>query len=366
MKVNAAEGFTAETGFTCTYGKKPCGCHRGRGGVLYRCAYVCVFGGGALAAALFLSLHPTGIAFAAMKGVFAMSKTIVFSGSATALVTPFTDSGVNFDTLGQLIDFQLDGGTEALVICGTTGEASTMTPRERADAIAFAKQRVNGKIPIIAGTGANNTASAIRHSIEAQEAGADALLVVTPYYNKTSQHGLVKYYTDIADAVDLPVIAYNVPSRTSLNIRPETMELIARHPRVVGIKEASADITQIAQLARRCPDLAIYSGCDDHVLAIMAFGGRGVISTVANIAPKQMHDVCAAFLCGDVAKSRELQLALNPLADAMFCDVNPVPVKTALRLMGYDVGALRAPLCDLLPQVQAHMEQVMRNYGLIG
>ena len=294
-----------------------------------------------------------------------MSKPVVFSGSATALVTPFTESGINYDTFAQLIDFQLAGGTDALVICGTTGEAVTMTVEERRDAVKFAKEYVKGKVPIIAGTGANETVMAIMHSQLAQEAGADALLVVTPYYNRTSQHGLVKYFNDVANNVDLPIIAYNVPGRTALNIKAETMAKIAEHPRVVGVKEASADITQIGEYARLCPDFALYSGCDDHVVAMMAFGGKGVISTVSNIAPKAMHDLCAAFLAGDVKKACEMQLAINPLASAMFCDVNPIPVKTALRMMGYDVGELRAPLCDPLPEVADKIASALRAYGLI-
>ena len=294
-----------------------------------------------------------------------MSHTPVFTGSGTALITPFGPGGVNFETFGKLIDFQIEGGTDALVICGTTGEAVTMHDEERSEAISFAKKRAAGRVPVIAGTGTNETPRAIALSKAAYDAGADALLVVTPYYNKTSQHGLVKYFYEVADCTPLPNIVYNVPSRTSLNIAAPTLAEIAKHPNIVGIKEASADIVQIIEMARLCPDIDIYSGNDDHVLALLAAGGKGVITTVGNIIPKMVHDMCQAFFDGDIAESRKLQFRMNPLVKAIFSDVNPIPVKTALRHMGFDVGELRAPLCDMLPAVEKNLVAVMREYGLL-
>ncbi len=294
-----------------------------------------------------------------------MSNTPVFTGSAVALVTPFTDTGVNYEELARMIDFHLENETDAIVMCGTTGEATTMLDEERQAVIAFAKKRVNGRMPIIAGTGTNETPRAIRLSKEAYEAGADALLVVTPYYNKTSQHGLVKYFHDVADCTPLPNIAYNVPTRTSLNIQPATLRKMAEHPQIVGIKEASADITQICEMARLCPDIAIYSGNDDHILPILALGGQGVISTVANIIPKTVHRLCADFFAGDIEASRKAQFAINPLVKAIFSDVNPIPIKTAMRHMGYKVGELRAPLCDMLPEAEENLVRVLRNYDLL-
>ncbi len=294
-----------------------------------------------------------------------MSHTPVFTGSATALVTPFSEKGINFETLGKMIDFQIENGTDAIVMCGTTGEAVTMHDSERAESISFAKKRAAGRVPIIAGTGTNETPRAVALSKAAYAAGADALLVVTPYYNKTSQHGMVKYFFDVADATPLPNIIYNVPSRTSLNIQACTLVKIGEHPNIVGIKEASADITQIMDMARLCPHIDIYSGNDDHVLAVLAAGGKGVITTVGNIIPQMVHDMCQAFFDGDIDLCRKLQYRMNPLVKAIFSDVNPTPVKTALRHMGYDVGELRAPLCDMLPEAEKALVACMREYGLI-
>lgn len=313
---------------------------------------------------LLVKQHATTGAKPTRKGNV-MSHTPIFTGSATALVTPFDDRGVDFETMGKLIDFQIANGTDGIVMCGTTGEAVTMHDNERAESIAFAKKRAAGRVPIIAGTGTNETPRAIALSKAAYDAGADALLVVTPYYNKTSQRGLVKYFYDVADATPLPNIVYNVPSRTSLNIQPKTLAELAKHPQIIGIKEASSDICQIMEMARLCPDFDIYSGCDDHVLAILAAGGKGVITTVGNIIPKLVHDMCAAFFAGDVAESRRLQFYMNPLVNAVFSDVNPIPIKTALRHMGYSVGELRPPLCDMAPEAETALVECMKTYGLI-
>ncbi|MBQ4637759.1 MAG: 4-hydroxy-tetrahydrodipicolinate synthase [Clostridia bacterium] len=290
----------------------------------------------------------------------------VFTGCATALVTPFTsDDHVNFDTLAKMIDFQIEGGVKALVMCGTTGEAATMSDDERAAVVEFTVNRVAGRIPVIAGTGTNDTKRAIWLSDRAKESGADALLVVTPYYNKCSQRGLIKYYLDIADSTDLPIIAYNVPSRTAVNLLPASFARIAEHPNVVGIKEACGEISQIMDLMRLCPETDLYSGNDDQVLPIMACGGRGVISTISNIMPRAMTELCEAFLNGDVAECRRLQFYINPLVKVLFSDVNPIPVKTAYRHMGFDVGGLRGPLCDMSPDGEKALVEKMKEYMLI-
>lgn len=288
----------------------------------------------------------------------------IFIGSGVALVTPFTDDGVNFDVLDQMIEFQIKGGTDALIVCGTTGEPSTMTAQEKRDTIKFSVERVKHRIPVIAGTGGNNTAEVIEQSVEAQRLGADALLIVTPYYNKTTQKGLVEHYTAVAQAVDIPIIIYNVPSRTGLNMTPATLEKLSHVKNIAGIKEASGNIVQVAEMARLCGDrIDIYSGNDDQVVPIMALGGKGVISVVANIAPRDTHDMVMKFIEGDIEGSRQLQFKLNPLIEALFAEVNPIPVKTALNLMGFNAGKLRMPLTDMSEANLALLKQRMIEYG---
>ena len=283
-------------------------------------------------------------------------KKPIFQGSGVAIVTPFTHDTVDLDTLGRLIDFQLENHTDAIIICGTTGEAATMTYGERMRAIEFCVEHVGGRVPVIAGTGSNSTQNAISMSLDAQRAGADALLIVTPYYNKATQEGLIRHYYAIADAVSSPIILYNVPSRTGVSITPETCAKLSEHPQITGVKEASGNLGNIQNIRNLCPeDFAIWSGNDDEVVPICALGGSGVISVVANILPAQMHKLAQLCLENDFSSAGKLQLQLKSICDAMFCEVNPIPVKTALSLMGWDVGALRLPLCP--PNAQ-HLKQI--------
>lgn len=290
----------------------------------------------------------------------------IFEGSAVALVTPFTSSGINFSALEKLLDFHINNGTDALLVCGTTGEPSTMTTDEKHSVIDFAIKYVDGALPVIAGTGANNTATAVSESIYADKAGADALLVVTPYYNKCSPEGLFLHYKAISDAVGKPIIVYNVPSRTGVNIAPQTMARLAELQNVCALKEACGDISQIAKTAQLCAGkIDIYSGNDDQIVPIMSLGGKGVISVLANVEPKKTHELCAAYLSGDTKRAMELQLSLNPLVDALFSDVNPIPVKTALNMMGYDCGPLRLPLCKMSESKTAALKEKLLAYGLL-
>lgn len=292
----------------------------------------------------------------------------IFKGAGVAIVTPFHEDGsVNYEKLKELIDFQIDNGTDAIIICGTTGESATLSEEEHSEAIRFAVKAVGGRAPVIAGTGSNCTATAVKLSVDAEKDGADALLVVTPYYNKATQKGLIRHYTTIANAVSLPIIVYNVPSRTGCNILPETMAELCRNVKnIVAIKEASGNISQIAKLAHLAGDICdIYSGNDDQIVPILSLGGVGVISVLSNIAPRQTHDICRKFFEGDVAGSLAMQLEALPLIDSLFCEVNPIPVKTALNQMGMEVGPLRAPMCEMEP---AHVERLvkdMKAYGLL-
>ncbi|MFU0800750.1 MAG: 4-hydroxy-tetrahydrodipicolinate synthase [Xylanivirga thermophila] len=288
----------------------------------------------------------------------------IFTGSCVALSTPFNESGVNFDTLKNLLEFQISQSTDAILVCGTTGEPSTMSLEERNAVIEFTVEQVNGRVPVIAGTGGNCTDSVIKASRDAEGLGADALLIVTPYYNKTSQKGLVAHYNAVAEKVDLPIIIYNVPGRTGLNIKPETLLELSKIKNITGIKEASGNITQAVEMARLCPNMDMYSGNDDMVVPILSLGGKGVISVVANIAPKDTHDMVMKFLHGDVGGSRELQFKLKPLIDALFSEVNPIPVKTALNLMGFNMGNLRLPLVELSEKNLQLLKTRMMNYGL--
>jgi len=272
-------------------------------------------------------------------------KDIIFTGAAVAIVTPFTEDGINFSELKKLIDFNIENGTDAIVIAGTTGESSTMTDEEHREVIRFTVEYVNKRVPVIAGTGSNDTVYAVQLSQYAESVGADALLLVTPYYNKTTQTGLIKHYNYIADRVNIPIILYNVPSRTGVNIIPETYAELAKHPRIVATKEASGDLSAIAKIKAICKDeLNIYSGNDDQIVPILSLGGKGVISVFSNIMPKEAHEICSSYFEGKVEESCNLQTKYLDLINALFIEVNPIPVKTALGLMGYNVGPLRMPL----------------------
>lgn len=292
----------------------------------------------------------------------------VFKGAGVAIVTPFTeDNKVNFDKLGELIDFQIENGTDSIIICGTTGESSTLTHEEHIECIRYAVNKTAKRVPVVAGTGSNCTDTAIFLSKEAEEAGADALLVVTPYYNKATQKGLIEHFTMVAESVSLPVILYNVPSRTGCNILPETAVALAKNVKnIVGIKEASGDISQVAKLAYLADGaIDIYSGNDDQIVPLLSLGGVGVISVLSNIAPRQTHEIVASFLDGDAEKSRKLQLEALPVCSALFCEVNPIPVKAALNLMGFQVGSLRRPLADMEPVNVQKLQKAMQEYGLL-
>jgi 4-hydroxy-tetrahydrodipicolinate synthase len=290
----------------------------------------------------------------------------IFTGSAVAIVTPFKDGGVDFETLGELLDFQLENGTDAVVVCGTTGEASAMTYQERSEAVAFCVRHVGGRVPVIAGSGSNSTENAVTLSREAERRGADALLVVTPYYNKATQAGLIRHYRTIADAVSLPIILYNVPSRTGVSVAPETYAALAEHPNIVGVKEASGNLGNIQRTRSLCPkDFTIWSGNDDETVPICALGGKGVISVAANILPAEMHRLTQLCLKNDFAAAGELQVHLKDFCDAMFCEVNPIPVKTALSLLGWRVGALRSPMCPPVPENLERIKTALSQYGLV-
>ena len=290
----------------------------------------------------------------------------IFTGSAVAIVTPFKDGGVDFETLGELLDFQLENGTDAVVVCGTTGEASAMTYQERSEAVAFCVRHVGGRVPVIAGSGSNSTENAVTLSREAERRGADALLVVTPYYNKATQAGLIRHYRTIADAVSLPMILYNVPSRTGVSVAPETYAALAEHPNIAGVKEASGNLGNIQRTRSLCPkDFTIWSGNDDETASIMLLGGKGVISVAANVVPREMHELAAACLAGDFVRGGAMHLKLRKLCEALFWEVNPIPVKTALSRMGYCQEIFRLPLCEMGTENRRRLEKVLEAYGLI-
>ena len=276
-------------------------------------------------------------------------KNCIFKGAGVALVTPMKNDGtVNYETLEKLIEFQIANKTDAIISCGTTGESATLSPYEHSKIIEFTINKVNGRIPVIAGTGSNNTQTALELSKEAEKLGASGLLIVTPYYNKTSQNGLVSHYTHIADNVSTPIILYNVPSRTGVNISPETYLKLSKHPNIVATKEANANISSVVKTISLCSEnLNVYSGNDDQIVPILSLGGIGVISVLSNVRPKICHDIVYEFLNGNVSKSASLQLKYLKLIEALFCDVNPVPVKACLNLMGYSCGKCRLPLEDL-------------------
>lgn len=292
----------------------------------------------------------------------------VFTGSAVAIVTPFTeDKQVNYPAFAKLIEFQIEKGTDAIVVCGTTGEASTLTHEEHLDCIRFCVEKVAGRVPVIAGTGSNCTETAIYLTEEADRAGADAFLVVTPYYNKATQKGLIAHFTAIASCTKKPIILYNVPSRTGCNIKPETAAYLFKNvENIVGVKEASGDLSAVAEImARTEGKMDVYSGNDDQVVAVMSLGGKGVISVLANIAPAQTHEMAASYLRGDVDKARQLQLDYFFLCKALFKEVNPIPVKKAMNLMGLEAGPLRSPLTEMEPETAAVLAEEMKKMNLL-
>lgn len=292
----------------------------------------------------------------------------IFEGAGVALITPFTQTGeVNYEKLEEIIEEQIEGGTDSIIACGTTGESSTMTHEEHLNVIRFVCNKVNKRIPVIAGTGSNSTAEAVYMSKEAEKAGADGLLIVTPYYNKATQNGLIAHYTAIADAVTIPIILYHIPGRTGVTMAPETIVTLCRNVKnIVGVKEASGNFSAIAtmmNLADGCVD--VYSGNDDQIVPLLSLGGKGVISVLSNVAPRQTHDICESFFAGDVKKSMELQLKAIPLINELFREVNPIPVKAAMNLMGKEVGPMRLPLTEMEPQNQEKLAKAMKDYGIL-
>lgn len=290
----------------------------------------------------------------------------IFKGAGVAIITPFTDNNeVDYEKLGELIEYQIAEGTDSIIICGTTGEASTLTHEEHLECIRYTVEKVAKRVPVIAGTGSNATDTAIYLSQEAQKYGADGLLLVTPYYNKATQKGLIAHFSAVAESVNIPIILYNVPGRTGCNITPSTVAQLTKNVKnIVGIKEASGNIAQVAEIMQLTGgEIDLYSGNDDMIVPIMSLGGQGVISVLSNIAPKDTHDMVMKYLEGDVVGSRELQLKYFPLINALFCEVNPIPVKKAVNLMGFQVGALRMPLTELEP---ANAERLLKEMQAIG
>lgn len=289
---------------------------------------------------------------------------MLFKGSGVALVTPFNENGVDFEKLGELIEYHIENKTDALIVCGTTGESTTMSDEEQASVIEYTVKKVNKRIPVIAGTGSNDTKHSIELSQKAEKLGADGLLVITPYYNKTNARGLKLHFEAIAKSTKLPIILYNVPGRTGVNIKPSVIAELAKIENIVAVKEASGDIAQVAEIARLVPkDFAIYSGNDDSILPLLSLGGVGVISVVANICPKETHDLVDKFLNGDVKGSRELQLGMKALIDKLFIEVNPIPVKTAMNILGFEVGDLRLPLAPMEENNLNALKDELVNYG---
>lgn len=292
-------------------------------------------------------------------------KNTVFTGAATAIVTPLTEKGIDYDRFGRLIDWQIDAGINAIVAVGTTGEGSTLTDEEHREAIRFCVERVAGRVPVIAGTGSNDVAYAIDLTRFACEAGADAMLLVTPYYNKATQKGLITSFTAIADASTKPCILYNVPSRTGCNLLPETLSVLADHENIVAVKEASGNISQIAKAAALCRDrIDLYSGNDDQIVPVLSLGGKGVISVLSNIMPAETVEICNRYFRGDTAGAADLQLELLPLIDALFCEVNPIPVKAACAAMGFCENYLRLPLTPMEEANERKLLDLMRKAGL--
>ena len=291
----------------------------------------------------------------------------IFTGAGVAIVTPMTETGaVNYPKLAELLEYQIANKTDSIIICGTTGEASTLTHEEHLEVIRFTVEKVAKRIPVIAGTGSNCTETAVYLSVEAERYGADGLLLVSPYYNKATQKGLIAHFTKIANSVKIPVILYNIQGRTGVNIAPETIAYLAKNvENIVAVKEASGNISQVAKSAHLCGDsLDIYSGNDDQIVPVLSLGGKGVISVLSNIAPKQTHDIVAKFMEGDIKGSLELQLKAIPLIEQLFCEVNPIPVKAALNLLGWEVGTLRMPLSTMEEEHQKKLKEAMDAFGL--
>ncbi len=296
-----------------------------------------------------------------------MSKNTIFTGAGVAIVTPMNaDGSVNLEKYRELIEWQIDNGTDAIITCGTTGESSTLDHEEHIAVMRAAVEQAKGRVPVISGTGSNDTRYCIELSKEARDLGADALLLVTPYYNKTSQQGLIAHYTTIADEMKMPILLYNVPSRTGVDIKPETYAQLCKNPYIVAIKEANGNISSVAKTMSLCDgNIDVYSGNDDQIVPILSLGGKGVISVLSNILPRQTHDIVARWFAGDIEGSRRLQLEYFELAAALFSDVNPIPVKEAMNLMGMDVGDCRLPLCRMSEQGRTALAAVLKKYGLM-
>ena len=291
----------------------------------------------------------------------------IFTGAGVAIVTPMTETGaVNYPKLEELIEYQIANGTDAIIICGTTGESSTLTHEEHLEAIRFTAEKVAGRIPVVAGTGSNCTETAVYLSQEAEKYGVDGVLLVSPYYNKATQKGLIAHFTKIANSIKIPVVLYNIQSRTGVNMTPETIAYLAKNvENIVAVKEASGNISQIAKVAQLCGDsIDIYSGNDDQIVPILSLGGKGVISVLSNVAPNETHEIVAKFLDGDVAGSLELQLRAIPLVEKLFCEVNPIPVKAALNMLGWEVGPLRMPLSEMEEEHQKELKAAMDAFGV--
>ncbi len=292
----------------------------------------------------------------------------LFTGAGVAIITPMHEDGtVNFEKLGEILEDQIAHKTDAIIICGTTGEASTLTHEEHLETIGYAIKKVAGRIPVIAGTGSNCTETAVYLSVEAEKMGADAVLLVTPYYNKATQNGLKKHFATVANSISIPVLLYNVPSRTGCNILPETAVWLVKNVKnIVGIKEASGNISQVAKLMRLAGgEIELYSGNDDQIVPLLALGGKGVISVLSNVAPEQTHNIVETFMKGDVQESCRLQLEALDLIDALFCEVNPIPVKKAMNLLGWEAGPLRGPLTEMEEANAARLEKAMKEYGIL-
>lgn len=293
-------------------------------------------------------------------------KNTIFTGAATAIITPLNEHGIDFDAFGKLIEWQISSGIDAIVAAGTTGEGSTLTDEEHKSVIKFCVEKVSGRVPVIAGTGSNDIAYAISLTKYACEVGADAMLIVTPYYNKATQNGLIKSFTAIADASTKPCILYNVPSRTGCNIKPETCAVLSEHPNIAAIKEASGNISQVAEISRLCGDrLDIYSGNDDQIVPVMSLGGKGVISVLSNLLPSETSKMCHSYIDGDTKTSLNMQLKYLPLIDSLFCEVNPIPVKAAMAAMGYCDNYLRLPLTKMETPNEQKLLENMRKAGII-
>lgn len=294
-------------------------------------------------------------------------KNTVFTGSGVAMVTPMnSDGSVNYNTLGQIIEYQIENGTDAIFTCVTTGESAVLDHKEHCDVISYTVEKVNGRVPVVAGTGSNDTRYAVELTKSAKELGVDAVLSVTPYYNKASQNGLIKHFFTIADSTDLPIILYNVPSRTGCNIQLSTYKELSKHKNIVATKEASDNVGLAAQILAECgDDLAVYSGCDDLTVPLMSLGGKGVISVFANVMPKEMHEITTLMLEGKTAQAAKLHLKYLKLMNTLFCDVNPIPVKEAMNMIGFDCGECRLPLCSMTDDKKTLLKSVLAECGMI-